>query len=154
MREANRMASLFTGSASPLERGHFVPPGRTARSDGHRRLDALPEREVAHEGRLELQAVLQVLADPLGRHGRRLLGLLTRLPQADRQAGLVVHLGDAVADEPVLLLELREHAFLRLVGDLGEGATADLVGRYSNVLHACLPLAASVPGPVKRRWAR
>src|SRR5205823_3151447 len=106
------------------------------------------------EGCLEHQAVLQVLAYPLRRHGRRLFGLLTRLPQADRQTGLVVHLGDAVADESGLLLELREHPFLRLVGDLGEGATGDLVSRYSNVLHACLPHAASVPGPVKQRWTR
>src|SRR3954470_11359943 len=155
MREANRMASLFTGSAPSLERGHLVPPrNETARSDGRGLLDALEEGEVADVGRLEHQAVLQVLAYPLRRHGRGLLGLLARLPQADRQAGLVVHLGDAVADESVLLLELREHAFPRLVGDLGEGATGDLVGRDPNVLHACLPLGALVPGPARRRWTR
>src|SRR5438309_10666944 len=117
--------------------------GRTVRSDG-RGDAALEEGEVADGVRRQLDPVGDVVLDPRGGHGGRCLGLVARLPQADRQAPLVSQVGHAVTDESGLILELAEHPCLGGVGNFLEGALRDFVCRDANVLHGSSPFAALV----------
>src|SRR4029450_4824278 len=115
---------------------------RVQRPDGRSDLggNAFVEGEVADLIRPQLHAVRDVLAVPgLGNTGRS-IGILACLPEAERDAGLVTGVGQAVPDEPGLVPELAQHPVLSDVGELLERALLDLIRSDANVLHACSPL--------------
>src|SRR6185436_10535934 len=123
--------TLVDRTSEPVQR----PDGRSDLGG-----NAFVEGEVADLIRPQLDPVRDVLTVPgLGDTGRG-IGVLACLPQAERDAGLVTGVGQAVPDEPGLVPELAQHPVLCDVGELLERALLDLIRSDTNMLHGCSPL--------------
>src|SRR4029453_4458647 len=128
----------FSPSAALVDR----TSGPVPRPDGRSDLggNAFVEGEVADLIRPQLDPARELLAVPRLGDTARSIGVLTCLPKAERDAGLVARVGQTVPDEPGLVPELAQHPVLCDVGELLEGALLDLIRSDTNVLHGCAPL--------------
>src|SRR6476619_6949197 len=128
--------------SSPQPRSWIAQAGRFLRRNGRSDLggNAFVEGEGADLIRPQLDPVRDVLAVPRLGDTARSIGVLTCLPQAERDARLVAGVRQTVPDEPGLVPELAQHPVLCDVGELLEGPLLDLVRSDTNMLHGCSPL--------------